>query len=997
MHIKRLSPCPAAILLCLGAMFLMTNAASAEVPEWRGEAPGTDYLGPDVLWRTREEVVFHMQDPEGTGFSVSVTVRDMNVYAQGRRPALIWMVGPGGRTLFRKLLADDGVTGGNEQYRDGISDVYMDYRYREWHRVHSPGGRPPHKKRSPHLEHPEKLPPREVSFEVPAAGRGLYRLVLIGSWDHWFSVTPDRPIPTGVHPGPGPLYVHGDRLGEAYLYAPPGTREVAVALSEEIQPYNWKVALEEESGDQIGQTTPRTFFSYMIREVPESDAVYRLRVQGETTGACLSVSGLPFVACPDPETARAIHGGVEVDDRGGRTFHVDQRRLLAWADGLTQNDLTVEAQPPDLEGIREDDLRDVLEKVPEALEDQNIDPESEKFGRGDVSVLARAAGWDHPDNPYHGSAALVRRVLLQGAVTYLQDLNPFFWFAKTGQETPGTWSVPEDNLPWFFRSQWFAMHGARHVDNLLAVREVAPDVLPVEVMEAWKREYETWAVARTLMHQGICSNQWAASIAEVAKVVDATGSVAAGEVLQRQLDRITTLGGQGRVGPDPTPYSTKSEAAFTYAADSGYVGAGYAADGLGHDNEYCLETTSHLSRTWQRHRHQGVEDFLNHYYRLKTHLTMPKWGEIPPNTFAGTCSPSDMNARTGYYTHKSPLNDDLRERIRYGDIWKGRENPDFTWPCLEEGSFTRVFDERFFFIKTPGYYAIAHGGPAVYDFQNFKVAKLKDGSARLVGYGGMHYGGLQRKATKVGGISAVFVENCGPTLLAQNHNVMYSNVVWGRREEPVCEKWEEGHVDPRIVCSGFSHPEVSFDREGRVYRRTDRLRYAPLTVTRTVHYRDERIAVTLELLATDDLRLRELYECVPYFAEKRILWTFGADLDEGERFSMPEPFTSHDTHALPRPEERGENPDLPEVTFRAVDISADGGAGTAVIFDDEYEFTQTQPIRYRKVAAATGAFNLPLPARMEAGQKHVLRYVILSHQQPLEAERLREAAEEEGL
>jgi hypothetical protein len=85
------------------------------------------------------------------------------------------------------------------------------------------------------------------------------------------------------------------------------------------------------------------------------------------------------------------------------------------------------------------------------------------------------------------------------------------------------------------------------------------------------------------------------------------------------------------------------------------------------------------------------------------------------------------------------------------------------------------------------------------------------------------------------------------------------------------------------------------------------------------------------------------------------------------------------------------------VTFRAVDMSADGGAGTAVIFDGEYAFTQTQPIRYRKVAAATGAFNLPLPAQMQAGQKHVLRYLILSHQEPIEATRLREVAEEEGL
>ncbi|MBD3292110.1 MAG: hypothetical protein GF393_04240, partial [Armatimonadia bacterium] len=577
----------------LGVILMMVGSAAVSV----AQAQGTAWLGEDVLWRAREGIVFHMQDAEGGGFDVGVAVRDMNVYEQGERPALVWMVGPEGETLFRQVLDDDGITSGNEQYRDGVSDVYLDYRYREWHRVHSPDGLPPNKRRSPMLIEPERLPARKVAFSVPDAGPGLYRLVLIGSWDHWFSVTSDRAIPTGVHPGPGPLYVHGGRLEDAWIWAPPGAEQIMLTLSEEVQPFNWTVTLEDEAGEELARTEPRTFMSYLRRDLPGGDAVYRLRVTGETTGACLSLAGLPFVVCPDAETARAIHGGMEIDERGRATFHHQQRVLLEWADGLTEDELQVDVGAVDLDAIEDTKLREFLEAVPEALAAQVTDPASEDFGRGDATALAKAAGTEHPQNPYYANEALVRRVALAAAVGPMHSLGPYFWFARTNLELPGTFEVSEDRLP-LFRSNWFAMHGGRHIHDLAAVRDLVGATLSDEVLEAWLRQYGAWVEGRTLMHQDICSNQWAAAMAEVAEAADVLGTEVAREVIERQIARFTECGGMGRVGPDPTPYATKSSTAFTYAADTGYVGAGYAADALGHDNEYCLETTLHMGRIW---------------------------------------------------------------------------------------------------------------------------------------------------------------------------------------------------------------------------------------------------------------------------------------------------------------------------------------------------------------------------------------------------------------
>ncbi|MFO7947442.1 MAG: hypothetical protein R6V19_11595, partial [Armatimonadota bacterium] len=306
------------------------------------------------------------------------------------------------------------------------------------------------------------------------------------------------------------------------------------------------------------------------------------------------------------------------------------------------------------------------------------------------------------------------------------------------------------------------------------------------------------------------------------------------------------------------------------------------------------------------------------------------------------------------------------------------------YPCLEQQPFVRVIDNMYYFINTPRYYAINYGAYTKPDWPRWVVGDVADGHAQLVGYGGMGYDGNQREATKIGGLSAVFVRDCGPTILSSNSDVWYSNVVWGRRHDPICPKWSD-NVDPTIICSGFNDPTVSFDRQGRVMVKSGDFRFAPLHWSRTLHYKDEYIVVELELTATDELNLQELYECIPYFADHRVIRSFDAAFDQ--------------TAVLQKATRIDENGDVPmePVTFRAVDIAAEHGPGSTVIFDREYTFTRTEPLRYRDAASATRSFNLPLPAQMQTGQKHVLRYVILSHDAGVTEDRIRQVVEEEDL
>jgi len=1014
---KRLPSCAVltfvlAVLAVAGSL-IPARASEDPIPDWRGKAPGTVWLGPDVLWRPRDHLVFHLHDELGTGFQLTLGVRDLNTYCEGPRPVVVTVVGPSGKTLAIKEIPDDGIIAGNFMYHDGIDDVWMDFRYRGWHLAFSSGGVPPGKTRSPFLEHPERIFVRNFSIPVSGDGPGLYRVVAFASWDHWLSLTSDRPLAMGVHSGAGPLYLHGDRFREAWLYAPPGTQDIGLMVSEEMLPFNWTAELADESGAALARTTPQGMINFIVHRNAKADAYYRIKAAGSTTGACLAVCGLPALFAPDLATAKLLHGGVEVDAKGRVTSHGGQRKLLAWADSLKPEDLALQERPLTKDLVvekgwwGETKLSDVVRLL--ALQDldpaspdygqfrPDPDPEYEKrytFWLQKTDVAAAAAGLKDPDNPYYGDPALVRRVLLC-RLRQLLTFNAYFWFDAN---TDGPRRFKEQFESIFdtpLRSQWVPMHDARHVISLGRMREVLTPALPDDVVAAWKELFRQWIFGKQQFEQGICSNQWCSIMAGATMVANELDSSEARRIIHDQITRITTKGNAGRFSPDPVPYGIRSALGYTLAADRGYVGAGFLTDGGGHDHQYNLETESHLAALYDYEPHPGIVRYLNEYYLLKTHLTLPKWGRFPGDTFQETACPTDSNHRTRLFNHKSGLglpDSPLRAQVKYGDLWVGRENPEYTWPCLETKPFIRNFDNMYWFVNTPGYYAILYGGPANNAWENFGITTVADGTVRLVGYFGMHYGGLGRMPTKVGGVSAVFVRGCGPTLLCWNHNVMYSNVVWGRRKTPVAERCDYD-VDPLIICSGYANPWVNFNEPGRCYTRVDQVPDAPLEVRRTILFKDDRIEVTCDLLATADLDLKELYECVPYFVDKRTITLYGQALDAGKPFAMPTVLESP-TYIFRDGIFMGENPDLPDQTFRAFDIAAENGIGTAIIFDREYRFKQTQPQTYGNSTSAFAGFNLILKPQMQAGERQTVKYTILAHDRALTPETLRQAVKD---
>ena len=972
-------------MLAAAALFCGCRTGErAEVPEWRGKAPGTAYLGDDVLWRPRENLIFHMMDQQGSGFKLRFTVRDLNTYVHAPAPVFFQVVGPDDRILARAFLEDDGVTGGDFARQDGHYDPYADFRYRQFHRANSPGGVPPEKERSPYLEHPEKLPFRVVELEVPADGPGLYRVLVTGRYDHFISMTPDRPIPTGIYPGTGPLNLAGNHLEKSFFYLPDTPGDVALALSEETLPYAGKLALRDGEGRLIREAEADGFYTFLFFDDLEKGRVYQLDIANANAGMGLHGAGFPFVFAPDAETAKLLAGGLKFDSRKRYGFHDYVATLNRWRDGVKPEELAAEvAFPPEIGKLvlkGRENRKIAVGEVAALLAKQNLDPSGPDYGafpavkKGPklVNLLEIAAGEPaEGKNPYYGHPALIRRLLL-ARIPQLVKLSAAYRFdgSDLGFRKP-------EQVGYFTagsRSNWYGLGlDAEHVSSLLAAKGHAAAALPAEVLEAWKTPYRLWASGRFNMHAGEVANQWGYNTNILMQIAEALDDPAIAAEIRRFQRLVTTVGLYGRVNPDATPFDKKRGKLDT---DCGLTPSGYMPEQLGFDGEYTCEQTMLWGWIWRKFPDDSTVKWFNAFNTLKTHLTLPKGAEAPQVTFSQTCSPTDLNFRTRYMTHKNHQPPEMIGKVDYLDLWfpqKGRKSAK-PWPCLETAEFVRVIDDKFFFVNSGDFYAILYGGPREPRWSNWGAESLCGDSLNFDGPNGMGYGGWGT-ANKPGGISALYLRGVGPVVFGQNHSVMDSDTVWGRAKQPLFAAWRREDCDPRIFAACYAQPEVTFDAAAKRYTLTEKIPYVPLEVKRTISFAPDTVRVEAGVRALEDFSGAELNWSLPFFADNRRVLA-----GQGGKFralEIPEPQV---TPSRPRfPDAALEKARCTAPGFRADAIrllDRHGKKGVEVKFDAPGEFRLLNPIRYREVAPAGGALMRKLPAELKKGEEVKFGYTI---------------------
>ncbi len=972
------------LLLSLCAALALAGCMSTEKAE---KKPGTEYLGADVLWRPREWLVFNMLNTQGKEFELTFTVRDMNTYIHGPAPVFFFVVGPDSRILARKFLEDDGVTNGNFKYQDGVYDPFADFRYRQWHRANSPNGVPPEKERSPYLKNPEKLQARTVTMKVPAAGKGIYRVAVVGRWDHWISVDSSLPMPTGITPGAGPLYVHGATLAKSYFYVPKQAQDIGLMLTEEVPPYNAGMTLKKCCGKVVKSVKASGFATYIAITPDKKDTVYQLDIKHNTPGVCLHGKGFPFVMCPDAATAKALRGGMMVDAKGNDIYHQCTLTIANWLNSLQKKDLVVNVKPNkqqrniQLEGRGDiGSVKVKLWEVEKLLESQDIDPKSKDFGkinykkiRGNKAMyaLALAAASKVKGNVYYGNPAIIRRVLLTQAER-IKMLTPELRF----EQVPMPWKK-KDKLAAYFdlpgRSNWYGLGlDARNAYFLKSIKDVASKGLPPKVIEAWKNALRIWAAGRANMHVGEVANQWGWNYMVMKGIYEATGDKEIKDLLLRHGKLVSAPGLHGRLNPDKTPFDRRVGYLDT---DCGGTESGYMPEQMGFDGEYSCEQTLLWREVWHLTKQKDIVDWFNRFNILKTFLTLPRDAAKPRVAFSETSSPTDLNFRTRYMTMKNHQPKELVGQIDYLDLWFPPKDNSCVkpWPCMEKGDFAKIIGKKFYFIKDGDYYAILYGGPRLPIWANWSEMTQSGDSANFDGPAGAGYGSWGRSANKPGGISALWVKGCGIVSLGQNHTVRDTNTVWGHALKPLYKVWRDD-VDPTEFAACYGQPDVVFDPASKIYQITESIPDVPVAVRREMKFERNRIKVKVEVEALEDYVCKDLNYSIPFYSDNRIVSAFL----KGKKVQLTIPKALKTPTRPKRPTASIEVKRLanPTVTVDRLSVTAKNGAGVEYNFNAPFKMKVLTPFRYRPQQSAGGAFMLSLPNKLHKNQKIVFTYII---------------------
>lgn len=814
-------------------------------------------LGPKKFFRPRDNMTFYFFDEQGGGFDLKVAVRDANINMEGPRPAFFFLVDPEGNIVDQKFMKDDGITKNEFVYKDGMGDIWLDLRYRAYHRTFSPNGLPPGKKRSPKLDDPASIKPRYVTLKAPANGKkGVYRLGVSACWDHFITVTPSRKLLEGVHPGQCGLYVHKDQLANgAYLYLPSATQAICFSTTEEVAPFG--SVIETPFGTVKAGNGFLTF--QKIDQAPK-DKIVKFSIKTSAPGTMFHFIGAPMIVCGTEEAAKAFAN-------------------------------------------YEDPVVTRLKKVVGKTAEEKV-------------FLKHLCGFSHTFGFYS----------YQDAPFSAKALTPGF---------RSNW--------WSFGDAWFKSY---------------PKTLAPEVKADAVNLMEKWAYFRYTMDMSTCVNQWAKISEQLAYLYDFSRSPRVKESLEFNVRRMCTPDITGRSNPDRDTFLSGQE------TDSGMSSCGVMSEGFGHDNEYNLETDMHLTRIYKIYPMPEILKYQDTYYQLKTHLTLPRGDFIPLRAFDQTVSPTDINFRTRFYTHKSSA---VHEQIRYGDLWipDNVKNQKSVWPAMDTKPFVRTIGKRYAFVNTGKYYAIIYLGWNYPMWQNWGISAIKGNSSDVVAFRGPGYGEWQTAAAKPGAVSAIWVPGCGPALLGNNHNAMYTNILWGKVSETIPAG--EFCVDPEMVLESDAATVRSFDEKNRVLTMSGSIPRTGIKVERKVTLMDNKLVFKVTLTPSRDIVMKELWETVPLFAEKRTLTADGKVIPFPKAKVTP-------THQFRKDIEGYSG--LPPFHAKKVSLLSANGKGMEIDFGTSQNIVLTQVLKYRDVAAPMSGISVKLPTNFKKGQTYTFSYTI---------------------
>lgn len=305
----------------------------------------------EQVFRMNEGVTVFAVNPEGKDFTVSIDVRDINLFANGPRETMFKVYDPDGKPVVREMIPDDGCGEANFQDRIGGWDHELQY----YANLYAKGTAPSFRWSA--WSSPARLKtitPRTFDRPIKGGKKGVYRIVLASTPDIYVSVRLPQEFKTAFMGHPTFMQGHGAMMNKKYIYVPKGTSGIYYAFAEPDMPRTRRFKLTAPDGkvffDRIATggytsmdgniheaTVPfgkpgeydGKIFVFEVSDGP-NDYLAKITFQNNSEVFKEYVGmGSAAVFCPDEATANTIAAGTQVVD-GEVYWHPFQVRFAEW-------------------------------------------------------------------------------------------------------------------------------------------------------------------------------------------------------------------------------------------------------------------------------------------------------------------------------------------------------------------------------------------------------------------------------------------------------------------------------------------------------------------------------------------------------------------------------------------------------------------------------------------------------------------------------------------
>ena len=283
-------------------------------------------------------------NPEVADFTVTVDVRDINHLTAGPAEILVKIYNPDGLPVVREVIPDDGVT--EQSYRSPLAS--WDHEAWYYATCYSRGIIPAIRWST--FSDPkrlERMPSRRFTYRIKGGLKGVYRILLMGTPDHYVTIETSPELARGVMGSVDWLHGAGEMYAKSFLYVPHGADAITVMFFQLDQPANRTFTLKDPSGktvltgkgedghtletikfDKPGQHDGK-LFTLEVSSGRDDFLVFAGCRMFKEKKLYRTNNNVNCVFASDPSTARAIQGGAIYHD--GKTFwHMFQVRYHDW-------------------------------------------------------------------------------------------------------------------------------------------------------------------------------------------------------------------------------------------------------------------------------------------------------------------------------------------------------------------------------------------------------------------------------------------------------------------------------------------------------------------------------------------------------------------------------------------------------------------------------------------------------------------------------------------